>query len=209
MDIWTLKGVRQVFEKWKTLKIENNTATLEVQNAWKFDDDPTPVVRENVTIVVHPSEDDIRAIDFTLRFTNVTKEVVTIQGATDKGYGGFKFRLDATQKPFTFNTDDGLQKRDTWLTASPWVDSLWTNTATSKTQGVAVFQHPDNPDYPHDGWMIRHYGIIGPAWPHEGSHTLKPDESLTLKYRLLIHDGSTEDAEISEKYQHYGEWAQN
>ncbi|MFP6584356.1 MAG: DUF6807 family protein [Candidatus Hydrogenedentota bacterium] len=209
MDVWTLKGVRQVFEKWNVLKIENNRATLSVQNVWRFDDDPTPVVRENVTIVTHAAVEDTRAIDFILQFKNITKEIVTFQGATDKGYGGFKFRLDATQKPFTFNTDDGLQKRDTWHADSPWVDTLWTNSESKKIQGVAIFQHPDNPDYPHDGWMIRHYGIIGPAWPHEGSHKLQPDESLTLKYRLLIHDGDTRSAGIGQAFDTYEKSARN
>ena len=147
-------------------------------------------------------------LDFTIQLTNITKEVVTIQGATDKGYGGFKFRLDATHKPFIFNGDDGEQKRDAWLLDTPWVDTLWTPKDSNKTQGVAIFQHPKNHDFPHDGWMLRHYGIVGPAWPHEQAHLLQPDESVTLRYRILIHDGTTESAKIAEKYQVYGEFAQ-
>lgn len=203
MDTWTLGGVRQVFEKWLYQEADADAAKLVVQNVWQFDDDPEPKVREIVSITVHKSGEGSRVIDFALRFETVTKETVTFKGAVGKGYGGFKFRLNAENKPFDFFTDDGLHENDTFVTTTPWVDAVWTSEESGNRQGVAIFQHSSNPGYPHDGWMLRHYGIVGPAWPLEEDYTLVSGDSFGLEYRVVIHDGDTESAGIAGAFDRY------
>lgn len=203
MDPWTLTGVRQVFGEWKTQVVEADKAVLVVQNVWKFDDDPKPKVLELVTIVVHAREAHSRALDFRLCFQNISSEPVTIRGAADKGYGGFKFRLNAANKSFAFFTDDGPHEKDTFVAPTPWIDARWSVAATKREEGVAIFQHPSNPDYPHDGWMLRHYGIVGPAWPLEETYTLADGEYFNLRYRVVIHDGELDQSTIADLYDQY------
>jgi hypothetical protein len=203
MDTWTLGGVRQVFEKWLYQEADADTAKLVVQNVWKFDDDPQPKVREIVSITIHKAKKGSRAIDFVLNFQNISEEMVSFKGAIDKGYGGFKFRLHAKNKPFDFFTDDGAHPKDTFVTSTPWVDTTWTSAASGKREGVAIFQHASNPDYPHDGWMLRHYGIVGPAWPLEEEFQLPRGESFSLEYRVLMHSGDFSARKISKEFSRY------
>lgn len=203
LDMWLLQDTRYQYQGIETITDDAaGTARMSIVNSWVYKDDPVPIVNEEVTVDFHPATETHRIIDFTLTITNVHQEPVTIQGATDKGYGGFKFRLDAERKPFTFVSRQGAQEEDTWHVDSPWMDTTWEDT-DGATQGVAIFQHLNNPDYPHDGWMIRHYGIVGPAWPHEEARVLKTGEAITLKYRLVLHSGDTDAAGIADLHDGY------
>ncbi len=205
MDMWLLRDTRFHYQGMHTrTDPETGTAQMYIVNSWVYKDNPVPVVNEEMTVDFHPSTDTHRIIDFTLTITNVHQKLLTIEGAKDKGYGGFKFRLDADRKPFTFTGAKGVQAEDTWHVDSPWMDNVWKE-ADGSQHGVAIFQHPDNPDYPHDGWMIRHYGIVGPAWPHEQPHEMRTGsgEAVTLKYRLVLHTGDTEEAGIADLHSAY------
>jgi hypothetical protein len=203
MDIWTIAGAHQVFERWLEQDAQPNRATLTVQNAWVFDDQRDPIVRETITMQIYASEDRVRAIDFDLRFKNVSSDPFVLLGATGKGYGGFNVRPDAHNKPFSFTTAEGPLEEDALSIDSPWADVSWSSRDTDGDSGMAVFQHPSNPDFPHDGWLLRHYGLLGAAWPHETPYTIAPGASVELKYRLVVHAGDAADAHIGQRFQEY------
>ena len=187
MDVWTLIGARQKFERWLEKGVTADAVTIGVENGWYFDGDPEAKVRETIHFTVHPAEATHRAIDFTLRFTNVCQEDVVFEGAKDKGYGGFSFRPSAANKPFTFDTAKGISPEDALSYETPWASIRWNKDGASETSGVAMFQHPTNPGFPHPGWIFRHYAFLGVCWPHEQTHVLKPGDHFELKYRLLVH----------------------
>jgi hypothetical protein len=203
MDIWTIKGAHQVFVKWLDQSAADSAAEFGVENVWLFDDDPEPKIREQVTVTTHASEKKTRALDFTLHFTNVSEKPFTFLGAKNKGYGGFNFRPHAKNKPMIFTTELGPQAEDTLNVQSPWADVSWVSKNTEKEAGVAIFQHASNPEYPHFGWLLRHYCFNGAAWPHETPYTLEPGNTLTLQYRLVIHRGSAKQAGIKKLFKHY------
>lgn len=203
MDVWTIVGARQLFQRWLAKEVTDEYVRIGVENGWFFDGESDPKVTEQVFFTVHPAQDDHRAIDFDLRFTNVTDEEVTFLGAIDKGYGGFLFRPDADNKPFQFVTKKGTLNKDALRFETPWASIGWNENGTRNAAGVAVFQHPSNPDYPHDGWIFRHYGLLGASWPHEQRHLLKPGESFALKYRFVIHRGTDTHKTISRLFAEY------
>ena len=174
-----------------------------MQNVWNFDGETDPIVRETVDVFARPAKDGVRFLDFRLRFQNVTNENIVFEGAKNKGYGGFCLRPDAAHKPFTFVTHDGVLDEDVFRADSPWAALFWTHAESGARSGVAIFQHPANPDYPHDGWLLRYYGFIGAAWPHEQQHRLKPREHFELQYRLVIFGGEQSRDEIADHYQSY------
>ena len=175
-----------------------------VQNFWACDDAPeTPQVREEIRFIVHPAEGDGRAIDFHLKMTNATDEVLTFLGATGKGYGGFNFRPDARRRPFTFTTAKGLCNKDALMFDTPWADIVSKTGPDGPVSGAAIFQHSGNPGYPHHGWIFRHYGFLGACWPHVEPHALEPGESFDLRYRLYIHRGTAEEAGVAERFNEY------
>ncbi len=211
MDLWTIVGARQLFQQWIAREADEHKAEVAVQNAWLFDDDPEPKVRETVRFTVHPADKDGRCIDFHLVFTNICAERVFIGGQTtdNKGYGGFCFRPNAARKPgakrktFTFTTAQGEQKRDALKVDTPWADVAWRDRADGPMCGAAIFQHPKNPGYPHPGWILRHYGFLGASWPHLEGHYLEPDASVELRYQLYTHQGTAEAAKVGERFKSY------
>jgi len=207
MDLWSIAGAHQLFREWVTKQAGQDTAEVAVQNVWVFDDDPEPKVRESVTFVVHPADEIQRSIDFQLIFTNTGREHVHIGGETtgNKGYGGFLFRPDAALKPFTFTAVEGVQEKDVLKLDTPWADVSWKTATDGAGAGVAVFQHPKNPGYPHPGWIMRHYGFLGASWPHLDGYDLAPGASFELRYRLYVHRGDAEAGKVAEAFRIFAE----
>ena len=203
IDTWALEGTRPHFAEWIEETSASDHATVGVKNFWKFDGEETPIVEERVFFTVRAASDNVRSIDFDLTFKNLGKEPLTLKGAIDKGYGGFGVCPDTKRKPFVFHTKDGVLAKDALQYATPWADVALAPDASGKTSGVAIFQHPGNPGYPHDGWMFREYGYLGAAWPHEAGFTLQPEESVRLRYRLVIHRGTAEAANVATLFQQY------
>jgi hypothetical protein len=205
MDVWLGTEAKQIFDRWVARKAEADTATFAVENLWVFDD-RAPKVRERAGFIVHRANDLGRAIDVCLKFTNVCDEVVTIRGATEqnKGYGGLCYRPDAARKPMMFTTAQGGIDADQTEYDTPWADC--TSAAPNGPEsGLAIFQHPGNPGYPHSGWLFRHYGFLGASYPHNETLTLNPGDSFEVRYRLYVHRGNAASGQVAEQFAQYTE----
>ena len=206
MDIWTLIGARQLFEQWIRKEADSKSAVIEVQNQWRFDDDPEPKVRETVRIAVHSAERGARPIDFHLTFENICQETVIIKGQGEgnsgKGYGGFCIRPDAARKPLSFTSALGSHRRDLLTCPTPWAD-VSQPLPNGTSSGVSIFQNPKNPDYPHKGWIFRHYGFLGASWPHTVPYALEPTDTVDLRYRVYIHRGDAKKGKVEEAFLDY------
>ncbi len=207
INVWLLDDVRQHHEKWLAKEAGAEGAVIAAQNAWIYDDQPdTPKVRETIQYVVHPLDEHGRAIDVTFTLENLSEEVLTLRGATtsNKGYGGFCLRPPAPRKPFTFTAANGVEPKDVLRLESPWADISFKPEEGSKDEaGVAIFQHPANPGYPHPGWIFRGYAFLGASWPHTEPTVMEPGDSFELRYRLLVHRRNAQQAEVSEAFAAY------
>lgn len=86
---------------------------------------------------------------------------------------------------------------------TPWADISYRTKPDGPYSGAAVFQHPSDPGYPHLGWIMRHYGFLGVSWPHEETYILKSGDSFTLRYRMVLHRGTANDAGIAARFKAY------
>ncbi|MBP8128573.1 MAG: PmoA family protein [Candidatus Hydrogenedentes bacterium] len=210
-DVWTLEGIRQVHDAFLERTADVASAVVSVQNRWAYDDAPDQAtVRETVRFVVHPADNKGRAIDFELTFENMSSEETVISGSeaedkgVTKGYGGFCFRPDATRSPMTFTALNGVEEKDALSLETPWCDvSFPIKKGSEKMSGVAIFQHPRNPGYPHPGWILRHYGFLGASWPHTEPYALAPGASVTLRYRMWVHRGNATEAGVPAAFEAY------
>ncbi|MDZ4861351.1 MAG: DUF6807 family protein [Candidatus Hydrogenedentes bacterium] len=198
LNVWELDGARTVFQRWSGMDSSRTLFRVQAQNVWRFDDDGFAPIEERAWLMVHALKDGQRVIDFDLSFKNIVDADVVFQGsaaaagsagAGAKGYGGFCYRPDAANTPFTFTAAEGRVSDDRMSCETPWVDISW---GTGQKRGVTMIQHRDNPGYPHPGWMLRHYGFLGASWPHTASHTLNPGESFALRYRVIVHEGDAQ-----------------
>jgi hypothetical protein len=103
----------------------------------------------------------------------------------------------------------GQRDRDAWGKRAEWCD--YTGPVEGEMVGIAIFDHPSNLRHP-TYWHVRDYGLFAanPFGVHDfipgtpkgtGDYLLKQGERLTLRYRLCLHKGRTEDARIAQHYQ--------
>ena len=106
----------------------------------------------------------------------------------------------------------GLKDGKVWGKPNEWVDNY--GPVDGKTWGVAIFDHPQNLRHPQT-WHARDYGLftVNPFGLHDfglgaksaGDYTLPADKTLTLRYRVIFHEGDTTTAQIAEQYQAYAD----
>lgn len=198
-DLWALRGVEQVFDRWLARETGPACATIGVKNRWEMMDDGRSVVDEWVWVRAFPAGQYGRAMD--VRITLEANEPVAIAGReTDgKGYGGFSLRF-GPREGTTITSSEGPEPEDSDHKRLAWADESGRFRGAARPSGIAVFQHAGHPDFPAK-WTLRHYGFIGVAWPSLQRVSLAPGEPLTLRYRLWIHRGSAAEGRVAEAYQ--------
>lgn len=105
---------------------------------------------------------------------------------------------------------EGGSGKGIWGKRARWAD--YYGPLNGKTVGIAWMDHPDNPRHP-TTWMARDYGFFGinpfglsyfeKKPKGAGKMKLKEGESVTFKYRLLLHKGTPEEEGITKRYEEY------
>ena len=140
----------------------------------------------------------------------MTNRPVTF-GDTKEGMFGIRVAssMDVTRKKGGKITNaEGLTNDAAWGKPSPWVD--YTGPVEGKTVGIAILNHPSSFRHP-TPWHVRPYGLFAanPFGDHDfklgrsGAFTLDKGRSITLRYRVIFHQGSTEQSHVNSLYQAY------
>jgi hypothetical protein len=101
-------------------------------------------------------------------------------------------------------------EKQIWGKRANWVD--YSGTVEGREVGVAILNHSSNPKHP-TYWHARGYGLFA-ANPfgerdfysdpkRDGSLTIPAGESLTFRYRVLIHEGDAAAAHVAEAWTQY------
>jgi hypothetical protein len=117
------------------------------------------------------------------KFTDDKGNVTIVKGGEDKVANG------------TYLTSEGKTGNDAWSTRGVWCKVYGKMGADSVS--IAIIDHPQNPNYP-TFWHARGYGLFA-ANPlgekiftngkSEKNLTLKKGESVTFRYRIVVHNG--------------------
>jgi len=96
-----------------------------------------------------------------------------------------------------------------WGKRAKWVDYSRTKDAQ---YGIAVFDTPGNLRYP-TWWHVRDYGLFcanpfgianfDPKGGQRGDYTLENGKELVFRYRLYLHQGDVEKAQVTARYEDY------
>jgi len=110
------------------------------------------------------------------------------------------------------NSEGKVGETNIWGKRANWVD--YSGTVQGEKLGIAIFDNPNNVKHP-TYWHARGYGLfaVNPFGEHDfyndpkrdGSVTIPAGQSLTLRYRVLIHHGDATEAKVAEAYQRYAE----
>ncbi len=217
--LWYGHGIINGHDFWRELG-RDKTARLIMNGAPRMQ---TNAVHANFAMVTATGErlgsidesfstkDDrpLRYIDARIQINADQKDALTF-GDTDDG--GFAVRLNDH-----FREDRGARLRNAnglegtnkiWGQASRWVD--YSAVIDGTPAGVAIFDHPSNLRHPTQ-WHARGYSLCA-ANPFasksfsknkgpDGSYILPAGKSLTLRYRVVIHEGPCEPERVEGLYQ--------
>lgn len=190
---------------------ESTDDSIQASFLWQSPEGPTVLTEDRK--MQFGGEGDIRTIDFDVTFTAAAEPVKF--GDTKEGF--FAVRLAHTMRELTpekkpgegviVNSAGAKAAKNTWGKPAPWVD--YSGPVGDKTYGVAIFDHPENPKHP-TYWHVRDYGLFAANAfgehdfyadeSRDGSVTIAPGESLRFRYRVVIHSGDAEAANIADLY---------
>jgi hypothetical protein len=110
------------------------------------------------------------------------------------------------------NSEGKVGEPAIWGKRADWVD--YSGEVEGEPLGIAIFDNPGNIKHP-TYWHARDYGLfaVNPFGEHDfyndpkrdGSVTIPRGQSLTLRYRVLIHHGDAAEAGIAAAYRRYSE----
>ena len=88
-----------------------------------------------------------------------------------------------------------------WSKPSHWMD--YYGPVGDEIAGFAVFDHPDNFRYP-TTWHTRGYSLFAPnCFLFKPDHLPPEYEKLTFRWRVIVHIGDTESADIGNRFLDY------
>ncbi len=164
---------------------------------------------EDERVITLRAAEKTRILDFEIT-VKASNGPVTF-GDTKEGMFGLRVAtsMDVTSKKGgKIINAEAISDKDAWGKASSWVD--YTGPVDGKTVGIAILNHPSSFRYP-TTWHVRDYGLFAanPFGYHDfgqktsGEFVLPAGESITFRYRVILHDGDTASANISAAFRTY------
>lgn len=205
---------RETIKHRQFVKIEGGRqAVIVTRNDWLTPDGKR--VCEDERTLTFGTDGDARWIDFDVTVTasdgpvefGDTKEgtmAVRVAGSmkVDAGKGG---KIVDSQ---------GRTNAAAWGKRASWVD--YHGPVDGETVGIAILNHPSSFRFP-TYWHVRTYGLFAanPLGVRDftrdeganGSHRLDRGETMTLRYRVLLHRGDEKSGKVAEAFDAYSKQA--
>ncbi len=195
-----------------TLKAEalEDRAILETESTY-LDNGGAPMLQDRRWFVFQVDESsNARVIDVDIVLTG-TEDTVTLGDAKDAGFSlrvAHSMSVDAKQGGRIINSE-GQEDKEAWSKPAKWVN--FNGMVEGEKLGIAMLNHPTSFRYP-NRWHVRTYGLFT-ANPfgsksmdksaEDGTVTLKKGETLTLRYRVILHEGDEKSANIAQAFEAY------
>jgi hypothetical protein len=164
------------------------------------------------------------AANDTARWIDVELQVKASEGPVkfgDTKEGCFGVRVAGTMKVDKklggqIVNSEGQRDKEAWGKKAAWVD--YCGPVDDAIVGVAIMNHPTSFRYP-TYWHVRTYGLFTAnpfGWHHflgddtvDGSHEIPAGETLTLRYRVLLHRGDTKEGQVARFFKQYAKLYQD
>lgn len=151
------------------------------------------------------SDPKLRTIDFHITLT-AAQEVTC--GDTKEGAFAIRLADNFTERKGAkiIDANGRIGMKNVWGKRSDWVD--YTAEVSGEQLGVAMFDNPQNPHYP-TYWHARDYGLfsLNPFGQNafdenmpENKTKLAKGEKLTFQWRVVIHPGDSNVADLYKQY---------
>lgn len=209
IDFWSEFGKRlgrQVHREYREVTQAGDTAKIAVVVDW-VDAEGNKLLEDERSYTFGTDGDD-RTIDFEITLRALDKPVKF--GDTKEGTFGIRIptSMDVTsRRGGEIVTSEELRDKEAWGKPAAWVD--YHGPVEGEKLGIAIMNHPTSFRFP-TRWHVRDYGLFAANpfglkdFPQSegsgGEQTLEPGESLTLKYRVLLHKGDHEEGRVAERF---------
>lgn len=214
-DFWSEsdKAGKTVHEKFLEVSSGKKSGVIRAQNKWVAKDG-TVIATDDTTIrfsgnanrkiidyevTIHAAHGEITMGD-TKEGTMAVRLAETMRLTQPKGKSGQGHIVNS----------EGVRDGETWGKRASWCD--YYGPVNDKTVGVAMFDHPKNPQHP-TWWHVRDYGLFAanPYGVHEfekkpagaGNFIIPAGKSVTYRYRFVFHEGDERQAGIAELFKKY------
>lgn len=161
-----------------------------------------PVIRDGRRITVSAPAENLRYIDFDISLEAL--EDVTIEKTNHSLFAARVVpELAVTAGGTLVNAEGQRSEAGTFGRESTWAS--YSGTRDGKTEGIAILQHPGNPWFP-SKWFTRDYGFFSPTpmyWLENDRFNWSKGRMLRFRYRVVIHPGNSNDAQIAGLYAAY------
>lgn len=186
----------------RVIETGGDKAVIEDECIWKRPDAEAPVIDRRKITISSPSKDLYRIdfeiememlMDVTILKTN--HSLLSVRVAND---------ISVEQGGHMVNSNGKTGEDGTFGDAAAWLD--YYGERKSGAEGIAILQHPGNPGFP-SKWFTRDYGFMSPTpywWPEDDKATYyKKGDKVLLRYRILVHGGSSDEAGIATLFHQY------
>lgn len=223
VDVWTDKGEKTgkvVHKEFSEVKSGRNSGVIVSRNDWVDSTGKLLCTDETMMRFYNSRAGSARWFDFKITLHASNGDV----HLGDTKEGTLAIRIAETmrlvkpapkgQKPIPgdghiFNSE-GVRDGEAWGKHAAWVD--YYGPVNGKTVGIAVFDHPSNLRHP-TTWHARDYGLLAanPFGAHDfegkprgtGDYTIPSGKSLTLRYRILLHEGDEKHGRVAERFKEF------
>ena len=175
---------------------------IENECIWHRIDADAPIKDKRIITVSSP-EEGIYQLDF-----DITMYMLMDVKIEKTNHSLFSVRMDPDLAVISggtmINAEGQKGEKETFGESSAWID--FHGDRFGEKEGIAILQHPSNKWYP-SPWFTRDYGFISPTpmyWPENDEYTFIPkDDSIKLRYRVIVHTGDHLEANISGNFEKY------
>ena len=174
-------------------------ARIELQNDWMVG--KRKLLQEN-TVTVVSERDGAYVLDMTFTLAPVVDYVLNKQS-----FSGFNLQARKDGESYYTNSAGTVTLPNPHYSVPElnWPPAPWygyvIKLATGKVVGGVVIDHPSNP--PSTWHIARNLWMLNPVIAALGPVTIRPSAPLTLRYRVLVHDGPTPTAAVDKLAQEF------
>jgi len=149
------------------------------------------LLTERRDIVWTPGE-TTHVLDITSALTSHVGDVVF--GKDTHAYLGVRVAdtIDVEDGGRAVNSNGQVNEEEAMNQFADWVD--YSGEVAGALCGVTLMHHPSNPPSP---YFVRNYGTMLSNFTLREPYVLAEGKTLTLRFRLLIHDGGPDDVDIA------------
>jgi len=207
-NTWIAPGRNEIVQTDYTQLIDGSTL-VKLTVSYHPPDKPEVLSEVRILKISPINADGGYRIDWTSAFTAADEDVLFDRtpiigdpcGVVWGGYAGLSVRLVRDSKNCQIVDSEGHTYNKEFNNAkAKWLD--YTFEVAGKPAGIAILDHPSNLRHPTPWYVIitKDMRYFSPAFIYYEPYTLKAHQSLTLKYRIIIHPGRTDSASMEKQW---------